>query len=139
MALVRRPRAPWPDLQEMVEKLFETVDDSFLRVEEYQDQDNTMVVRAEAPGLDPDKDVEISVKNGTLHISAHRQQKSEHKEKDSYRSEFRYGSFERTIPLPAGATEDDVTATYTDGVLEIRVPVGPELPPASRKIPINRA
>lgn len=139
MALVPRPRAPWPDLQEMVEKFFEGVDDSLLRVEEYQDQDNTMVVRAEAPGLDPDKDVDISVENGKLHISAHREEKSEHKDKDSYRSEFRYGSFERTIPLPAGATEEDVTATYNDGVLEIRVPVGPEVAPASRKIPIGRS
>lgn len=139
MALVRRPRSPWPDLQEMVEKLFETVDDSFLRVEEFTDENNTMVVRAEAPGLDPDKDVDISVENGKLHISAHRQEKSEHKDKESYRSEFRYGSFERTVQLPPGATEDDVTATYTDGVLEVRVPVGPEVAPASRKIPISRS
>jgi HSP20 family protein len=122
----------------MVERLFETTDDSFLRTEEYQDG-TTLVVRAEAPGIDPEKDVDISVQNGRLHISARREERSEHKEKDSYRSEFRYGSFERTVPLPAGATEDDVTATYNDGVLEIRVPVGPELPPTSRKVQVTRS
>lgn len=137
MALVRRPRQAWPDLQDMVERFFENTDDSLLRVEEYVD-DTTLVVRAEAPGLDPDKDVDISVENGNLRISAHREEKSEHKEKDSYRSEFRYGSFERTVALPAGATEADVTATYADGVLEIRVPVGPEVTPAARKVQVTR-
>ena len=72
MSLVRRPRPAWPDLQDMVERLFDNVDDSFLRVEEFKD-DTTLVVRAEAPGIDPDKDVDISVENGNLRISAHRQ------------------------------------------------------------------
>ena len=137
MSLVRRPRPAWPDLQDMVERLFDNADDSFLRVEEFQ-EDKTLVVRAEAPGIDPDKDVDIAVENGHLRISAHREEKSEHKEKDSYRSEFRYGSFDRTIPLPAGTTEADVTATYKDGVLEIRVPVGPEVTPAPRKVEVTR-
>lgn len=137
MSLVRRPRPAWPDLQDMVERLFDNADDSFLRVEEFQ-EDKTLVVRAEAPGIDPDKDVDIAVENGNLRISAHREERSEHQEKDSYRSEFRYGSFDRTIPLPAGATAADVTATYKDGVLEIRIPVGPEVAPAPRKVEVTR-
>lgn len=137
MSLVRRPRPAWPDLQDMVERLFDNADDSFLRVEEFQ-EDKTLVVRAEAPGIDPDKDVDIAVENGNLRISAHREERSEHQEKDSYRSEFRYGSFDRTIPLPAGATAADVTATYKDGVLEIRVPVGPEVTPTPRKVEVTR-
>ena len=41
---------------------------------------------------------------------------------DDYDSEFRYGAFTRVLPLPPGASETDVTATYADGILEVRVP-----------------
>lgn len=135
MTLVRRD---WPDFQELVQRWFEGDRElSMMRVEEFVD-DKTLVVRAELPGIDPDKDVQIEVLNGELHIRAERQEKTEHKEKDSYRSEFTYGSFTRTLRLPAGATEDDVKATYTDGVLEIRVPIGEPVEPAPVKVQITR-
>lgn len=135
MALVLRD---WPDFQELVHRLFEgDVDKSWLRVEEFVD-DKTLVVRAELPDIDPDKDVEIVVVDGDLRIKAERQAKTEHKEKDSYRSEFRYGSFTRTVKLPPGATEADVSASYKDGVLEIRVPVAEAVPAAPTKVEITR-
>ena len=136
VSLVRRD---WPDLPEMLRRVMEVEADwdKWLRVEEFVD-DETLVVRAELPGIDPDKDVEISVANGVLSIKAERQERSEEKKKDSYRSEFRYGSFARNIPLPAGATESDVSASYNDGVLEIRVPVGEEEGPRVVKVPVNR-
>ena len=107
-----------------------------LRVEEFQ-EDNTLVVRAEMPGLDPDKDVEINVANQTLRIRAERRQETKVEEKGGYRSEFRYGSFSRTIPLPAGATDQDVKASYKDGVLEVCVPLDHATAEA-HKIPIQR-
>jgi len=73
-----------------------------MKVEQFQDG-NTLVVRAEVPGIDPDKDVDVSVSDGMLHIRAEREEKSEHKSKNGYRSEFRYGSFSRSVALPAGA------------------------------------
>ena len=112
------------------------IDKTPLRVEEFVD-DGTLVVRAELPGVDVDKDVDISVHDGLLHIKAERTEKSEQKEKSFYRSEFRYGAFERTLPLPPGATLDDVKATYENGVLEIRIPtMGPE--EKTRKVPVQR-
>ena len=39
------------------------------------------------------------------------------------RHELRYGSFTRTLPVPEGAKESDITATYKDGILEVRIPV----------------
>lgn len=135
MALVLRD---WPDFQELVHRMFEgDVDKSWLRVEEFMD-DKTMVVRAELPDIDPDKDVEVAIVDGELHIKAERQQKTEQKEKDSYRSEFRYGSFTRTVALPAGTTEADVSATYKDGMLEIRVPVREPVESAPAKIQVTR-
>ena len=92
-----------------------------IKVEQFVDG-TTLVVRAEVPGIDPDKDVDVSVSEGMLHIRAEREEKTEHKSKDGYRSEFRYGSFSRSVALPPGAREEDITATYKDGVLEVRAP-----------------
>ena len=110
-----------------------------IKIEQFQ-EGNTLVVRAEVPGIDPDKDVDVSVSEGVLNISVEREEKSEHKSKNGYRSEFRYGSSMRSIALPAGAKEEDITATYKDGVLEVRAPA-PETAPAeiSKKIRIDRS
>ena len=67
MALVLRD---WTDFQELVRRMFEgDVDKSWLRVEEFMD-DKTMVVRAELPDIDPDKDVEVAIVDGELRIKA---------------------------------------------------------------------
>lgn len=116
------------------------LDSEAIKVEERRDGD-AMVVRAELPGIDPDRDVEVTVDDGMLRIHAERKQHTETTNSDSdaehYRSEFRYGTFTRMLPLPSGATEDDVTATYRDGILEIRVPTATEVP-APRTIPVER-
>jgi HSP20 family protein len=104
---------------------------SSIRVEQFLDG-NTLVVRAEVPGIDPDQDVDVSVSEGMLHIKAERQEKTEHKDKTGYRSEFRYGSFSRSVSLPPGTLEEDITATYKDGVLEVRAPA-PEQAPSTEK------
>ena len=108
-----------------------------IKVEQFQDG-STLVVRAEMPGIDPDRDVDVSVHDGMLHIKAVREEKSEHTSKTGYRSEFRYGSFSRSITLPAGAREEDITATYKDGVLEVRAPApAPAAAESTRKIRID--
>jgi HSP20 family protein len=135
MALVRRERMEWPDL---FRRFFDTEwDHGWLRVEEFRDGDD-VVVRAELPGIDPEKDVELSIADGVLHIDAHREEKSEHKEKDGYRSEFRYGRFTRSFVLPAGVDEEAIKAAYTDGVLEVRVPVGPATEETVTKIAVTK-
>ena len=112
---------------------------NLMRVEEFVEGD-TCVIRAELPGIDPDKDVEITIADGVLHLAAHREERSEDKQGDSYRTEFRYGSFERRLRLPEGTTDADVKASYTDGILEVRVPL-PKVPeavePQVTKVPIE--
>jgi HSP20 family protein len=110
-----------------------------MRVEEFT-EDGEFVVRAELAGLDPEKDVHVDVVDGALRIQAERRQETKVDEKDYFRTEIRYGTFDRLVPLPPGATEDDVKATYKDGILEVRVPLAAELPPAgARKVPIVHA
>ena len=54
------------------------------------------------------------------------------------RSEMHYGAFSRILQLPAGVDADEVTATYTDGVLEVRLPLGATAE-EPRHIPVSRA
>lgn len=93
-----------------------------LRVEEFR-ENGDLVVRCEMPGIDPDEDVEITVRDQMLRIQAERSQEERRETAGGYRSEFHYGSFGRVIPLPPGAKESDVKAEYRDGILEVRVPV----------------
>lgn len=133
--LMRRERLEWPGIaRRFFDADWET---SPIRVEEFIDGDS-MVVKAEMPDLDPEKDVEISIADGLLHIQAERREEIEHQGKDGFRSEFRYGSFFRDIPLPTGAKESDVKAEYRDGVLTVRVPV-PKRNATPAKIPVTRS
>ena len=76
-----------------------------IKIEERLDGDR-YIIRAELPGLDPAKDVQVSLAAGELRLQVER--KEEHTEKGH--SEFRYGTFYRTIPLPSGAKTDTLTA-----------------------------
>lgn len=117
---------------------FGAMREGWMRIEEKREGDS-LVIRAELPGIDPDKDVHLWVSNGMLHITAERREetKQEDKDKGSYRSEFRYGSMRRSVNLPPDADEDDVKASYSDGILEVRLPVAQEAA-ARRMVPITR-
>ena len=103
-----------------------------IRIEDFIEEDR-YVVRAEIPGIDPEKDVEITVSDGVLVIKAER---SEEK-KDKHRSEFGYGSLVRSVRLPMGADEEKVTASYGDGILTVMVPLT-EVKKSARQISIER-
>lgn len=109
-----------------------------MRVEEFAD-DDTWVIRAQLPGVDPDKDVEVSIHGGVLTVTAERREETHEGEegKPGYRSECRYGSYRRSLRLPVEVTPDDVQAIYTDGILEVRVPLSVEHP-APAKVPVTR-
>lgn len=104
-----------------------------VRIEDFVD-DGTYVLRAEVPGLDPDKDLEVTVTGDTLSIRGERHEE----EQDKRHHEIHYGEFIRTVRLPQGAHTDDVHASYRDGVLEVRVPVEVDADSA-RSVPIAKA
>lgn len=113
--------------------------DDLIRVDEFQDGSD-QVIRAELPGIDPDKDVEITVSRGLLHINAERRIERETEGQGFSRHEIRSGSLTRTLPLPAGATEADIKATYRDGILEIRVPMaGAEKGDEPTRVPVTKS
>jgi HSP20 family protein len=107
-------------------------DARMMRLEDEMTKDGRYEVRAEIPGVDPAKDVDITVHEGRLTIKAERTEKTE----TGGRSEFSYGSFARTVTLPQGADEDDVKATYDKGILTVSVGVS-EPKKAEKKIEIQ--
>jgi hypothetical protein len=72
---------------------------------------------AELPGIDPDKEVDVSVSDGILTIRAERKEE----QVDKTHSEFRYGVFSRRIVLPADADDEHIQASYDQGILEVVV------------------
>lgn len=103
-----------------------------VRVEDFI-EDDAYLVRAELPGIDPEKDVQVEIAGNALVIRGER--KEEQKERN--RHEFHYGYFERRLELPNGARFEDVKATYTDGVLEVRIPrVGEQT--STKQVPVVR-
>ena len=127
----------WPD------RWFEGVRPWFagrepLRIEQEM-TDDTMVIRAEMPGIDPDKDVEITLSAGLLRIHAERKSEKSEEQAGRTRSEFRYGSFERTLRVPEDVKVDDIKASYTDGILEVRVPAKASTEAGAVRVPVTRS
>ena len=91
------------------------------------------MLRAELPGIDPAKDVEITVTEGVLTLRAERGEETTRK----HRTEFHYGTFARSVRLPAGAKGEEATAEYKDGVLTVTIPV-PETKTATKTIPVRQ-
>jgi len=124
--LFRRPVLLWP------ERGFDP-----MRVEEFI-EDGTLVVRVEVAGVDPDKDIEVSVEGDALHIGVERREEEKKEGRNYIRREQRYGSFQRDIPLPKGTSDTDIKANYNDGILEVRLPMTKPEVEAGKRIPITK-
>jgi len=127
------------DLPDRWKRFFDFIPEgeNWMRVEEIH-EDDTLVIRAELPGVDPEKDIDISVSDGVLHIEGRREESKEDKDQRSYRSEFRYGTFSRDLTLPKGVEGKQVKASYRDGILEVRIPWPDAKAEAPKRVAISR-
>jgi len=135
MALVRYN--PWQEmnaLQRSFNRLFDDVlssDNSdfgkFSQVPaaELSETDDAVNLKLEIPGINV-KDLDIQVTEKAVSIRGERKEESITEEKGNKRSEFRYGKFERVIPLPASIQNTDVKADYKDGILNLHLPKAQE-------------
>jgi HSP20 family protein len=92
--------------------------------------ENELVYAFDLPGIPEDK-IAVEFDDGSLTVSGERERVDEAKDDGFYRFERRFGSFSRTVGLPQGVTDEDVSADYRDGVLEIKV-AKPETPKPRR-------
>lgn len=132
------PRDVWPRFTDWLDTLvpsdisWRTGFPHSIRIEEFS-KNGDFVIRAELPGIDPAKDVQINVRDNMITIEGKRE---EHMESD-HRSEFFYGRFMRTLTLPSGADEKHIKASYSDGILEVAIPMR-EPSEKAHSIPITR-
>jgi HSP20 family protein len=93
-----------------------------------EETDKEIFVKADLPGVDP-KDIDITIRDGVLFLRGEKKFEKEEKEKNYHRIERFGGTFYRSIPLPVGANESNVTATTCKGVVTIAIPKKPEVQP----------
>lgn len=131
MALMKwEPWAGLSTLQREMNRLFEAFSDDDGRhmaeqmtmpAVEVSDTPEAVIVKAQVPGISKDE-IQVTITNDALTLKGERKEEEEKKEKTYYRREFRYGTFTRTVPLPAAVQAEKATAQLKDGVLAITIP-----------------
>ena len=107
-----RPWWPWPR--------GESMEFAAPAVDLYEEK-NDIVVKAELPGIEKDN-IEVNLSNHHLTIKGEKKNEKEIKEENYYRSERSYGTFLRTLELPADVQGEKVKASFKNGILEVRLP-----------------
>lgn len=85
------------------------------------EKDDDVIVKAEVPGM-AKEDIEVNLSDSTLTIRGEKKRAEEVKDEHYHRCERSYGSFLRTVELPTAVKAEAVSATFKDGVLEVRLP-----------------
>jgi HSP20 family protein len=99
-------------------------------------ENGNLVIKAEVPGV-PLEDIEITIKDQVLTISGETRSEDQVEEEKYIRRERRYGSFSRSVALPADAEGDKAEAAFEDGVLTVTIPVAEEPQPEVVKVEVK--
>jgi HSP20 family protein len=146
MTIVRwEPLRELGSLQNEMNRLFDTVFDApapgnggtlrrWMPPMDLVEAGDHFVLRADLPGM-REEDVKIELEDGTLTVSGERKAEHESNEEGYYRVERAFGSFSRSLTLPKGVDADAVSASFDNGVLEVRIPKPEERKP--RRIEIG--
>ncbi len=129
MALIRwQPFQELETLRRQMDQLFDEVagverhtTTSWKPPVELQDTEDNLVLKAEIPGVDG-KDVDVHVTREAVAISGEHRFEKKTEEKGFFRSEFRYGKFQRVIHLPIPIQNDRAEAEFKNGILTLTLP-----------------
>ena len=102
------------------------------------DEKGEYVLRADLPGLKKE-DVKVDVEDGVLTVSGERKSEHEEKERGYQRFERRFGGFRRSLTLPDGVDTKSISATVSEGVLEVRIPKPEERKPQRVDIEVSES
>lgn len=100
------------------------------------DEDKALRITAELPGLSQ-KDVSLSVDEGSLTIKGEKRSDAKSEEKGCYRTERAYGYFQRVVPLPSDVDRDAIEANFDKGVLTVRIPKTQKSVESAKQVPIK--
>ena len=130
MSLMRwEPFSEIDNIQKEMNRMFNslaprTIDrlnSAFVPAAEMEESPEAIHLKIEVPGMDA-KDIDIQVSAEAVSISGERKEETKTEDKGMTRSEFRYGSFRRVIPLPVRVENTNVNAKYKDGILNLTLP-----------------
>jgi HSP20 family protein len=129
MAMIRwQPFQELETLRRQMDQLFDEVagverhsTTSWKPAIELQDTQENLILRAEIPGVEG-KDIDVQVTREAVAISGEHRFENKTPERGFFRSEFRYGSFQRVIPLPVPIQNDQVKADFNNGILTLTLP-----------------
>jgi HSP20 family protein len=134
MALIRwQPFQEIESLQRDMNRLFDrlaTTDGednrlTFVPAAELHETSDAIHLSLEVPGMDA-KNLDIKVTAEAVAISGDRKEETKTEEKGMTRTEFRYGRFQRVIPMPVRIQNTNVQADYKDGILKLVLPKAEE-------------
>jgi HSP20 family protein len=95
--------------------------DEFELMVDVAEDENAYIVKASLPGVKPE-DVEVTLQNNVLTLKGEAKTDKEIKEERYHRRERSYGSFMRSLTLPANVKAEQIEAKHEDGVLVVRLP-----------------
>jgi len=110
--------------------------ESFIPRMNVTEDEKEICITAELPGMD-EKDIELTLSNDRLTIKGEKKEEVEEKDKDHYRMERSYGSFERWLPLPEHVDQDKIQAHFKNGLLKISLPKTPESQKTHKRIEVK--
>lgn len=122
MALPTSPTSSWLQGTDFPSRLFETGSNDY----ELYEEDDEFVLSVELPGFDPEE-IDVSWDEGILNIAA------EHE--DAQRGARK--TYHRRFRFPKNVDDDDITAQYTNGILEVRLPVMADATTRGKEIEIQ--
>ncbi|PMB26978.1 molecular chaperone [Fischerella thermalis CCMEE 5205] len=134
MSLIRwQPFQEIENLQQDMNRLFdrlmtrdgERIGTNFIPAAEMQETSDAIHLKLEIPGMNA-KDIDVQVSAEAVSISGERKEETKTEEKGMTRTEFRYGKFQRVIPLPARVENTNVKAEYKNGILQLTLPKAEE-------------
>ena len=101
------------------------------------EKDKEYEITAELPGMN-ENNIDVKFADGVLTIKGEKKEEKEEKKKDYYLSERRYGSFQRSFPVPESVDANKIEAKFVNGVLTIKLPKSSEAQKNEKKIAITK-
>lgn len=128
--------AHWPHLFEPFRNVAASVANFFAPSADAANAEDSYEINMELPGVTAD-DIDVSLNDHVLTIKGEKKAEREEKTKTYYFSERSYGAFQRSFRLPGDVNTDMIEASFTDGVLKLRLPKTSSAPKAEKKIRIQ--
>lgn len=134
--------ATWPrfdrlsSLRDILDSAFQSYAPGWVPALDVFEDEDKVCVQLEVPGMKKE-DFDIALQDEVLTVSGERKADTEHREGESFRSERIFGSFSRSITLPSPVKDDQVTASYQDGILTVTLPKAEEAKPKKIQVSLN--